>query len=285
MKLLRRVVIVVVVLAIVVVAGAFFYVDTIAKTAIEKGATYALGVKTTLQRANVGILKGDFSMNGLLVANPTGFDADYFLTLGRGEVAVTLGSLSRDVVELPLLALDSLDLILEKKGAQSNYKVILDHVKQNESKRKREPQAETGKEGKRFLIREILITNVNVRANLFGVGGDLDTVHVPIKEIHLTDVGSQGLTTQQTTDLVLKAVLAAVMKNAADLPAEFANDLGISMEGLTGLSDMGIKSTMDMAGKTVSDLTKGTGGLGKGIEDLGGIEEGLGGLLGGKKKE
>ncbi len=282
MKLIRRLAIILVVLVIVIVAGVFFYVDAIAKTAIEKGATYALGVKTTLQRANVGILSGDFKMSGLTVANPSGFDAAHFLKLGRGEVAVTLGSLRRDVVELPLLALDSLDLKLERKGGQSNYKVILDHLKQLESKGKQEPQAEPAKDGKQYVIREIVITNVNVEANLFGVGGQLDKVHVPIDEIRLTDVGSKGLTTAQTTDLILKAVLAAVMKNSGDLPAELAKDLGIEMQGLSNLADMGIKSTVEQAQKAVGDLGKGIPGSSDALNK--GIEEGLGGLLGGKKK-
>lgn len=129
MKMLVKLAVGVVVLLLVAVVAVFLFVDAIAKGAIERGATYALGVQTTLGSADVGITSGEFGMKGLRVANPEGFASDHFMTLGSGVVAVSLGTLRQDVVELPLLALSGIDLRLEKKGALSNYKVIVDHLK------------------------------------------------------------------------------------------------------------------------------------------------------------
>src|SRR5947207_920319 len=95
------------VLVVVGVAIVFFSIDTIAKRAIERGATQALGVKTTVSSVSVGLLSGEFSLKKLEVANPDkgGFKANHFLTLGSGGVAVTLSTLRKPTVEMPRLGL------------------------------------------------------------------------------------------------------------------------------------------------------------------------------------
>ena len=85
-KLIWLVIILVVLLAAGLIA-AFFYIDSIAKQAVERGGTYALGVNTTLRKADVEVFSGAVTLNGLRVANPEGFAADHFLRLGEGDDA------------------------------------------------------------------------------------------------------------------------------------------------------------------------------------------------------
>jgi hypothetical protein len=283
MKIVLKVVLVVLVLLVVGVLGVLFYLDAIAKGAIEKGATYALGVRTTLEEADVGVFRGDFSMKGLDVANPEGFQSERFLRLGEGYVNVSMGSLRQDTVELPTLTLADINMNLEKKGGESNYKVILANLKRLESGGEEPGQQPDQEPGKKFVIRELVISNVNVEVDLFGVGGELNRTRVPIDEIRLTNVGSDGADTAQVTDVVIKAILAAVMANAADLPADLVNDLGGQLKGLESLADMGIQHSFDfgaqmsdVAGKTVEDATK---GIGEGMDEA---VKGIGELFGGK---
>ena len=107
------------VIVFVVVGIAFLSIDAIAKTAIERGSTYALGVKTTLSKADIGIFSGEFSLTGLDVDNPPGFDQEHFVELGEGKVSVSLGTLRAQIVELPLLALSDITMTLEKKGGRT----------------------------------------------------------------------------------------------------------------------------------------------------------------------
>ncbi len=283
MKVVLKLVLVVVVLLAAVVIAVAFYLDAIAKGAIEKGATYALGVQTTLDEADVGVISGEFSMKGLNVANPEGFQGDHFLQLGEGYVDVSMGSLRQDTVQLPLLTLTTVSMILEKKGDESNYKVILDNLKRFESG-KQEPDDGEKKPGKTFVIQEVVITDVNVEVNMLGIGGELGRARVPIDEIRLTNVGAGGADTSEMTDVIIKAIMAAILANAADLPADLVNDLGGSMQGLTSLADMGIGESYDfgqmadVAGKTVEDA--------KGLEEE--VEKavkGIGDLFGGKKND
>jgi hypothetical protein len=292
MKLVLKLAAALVILLVLGVVAVFFFVDRIARSAVERGATYALGVQTTLGSADVGITSGEFGMMELRVDNPEGFPSDHFMTMGSGEVAVDLGTLRQDVVELPRLELDKIDLRLDKKGAESNYKVIIDHLKGlQESKDDGAPPApEEG--GKRFVIKEVVVTDVNVEADLVG-GGELTKVRVPIKEIRLTDVGSgsghkRGLSLSELTGVVVEAILAAVVANAEDLPDDLANDLGGLVQGLDGLE--GILTTVegadgvqtlssDDAAKAIEEIGKGVGGG----DDIGKAVEGLGDLF--KKKD
>ncbi len=264
-----------VILLVVAVVVVFMSIDAIARAAIERGSTYALGVQTTLDSADIGILSGEFRMKGLDVANPEGFTSDTFFRLGEGFVAVSLGSLRQDTVELPTLALSGVQMNLEKKGGSSNYGVITNNLKRFESSDTGEPGKST-EPGKNFVIREIVITDINVTVDLLPIGGTLKRIEVPIEEVRLTDVGNDGLTTAEMTALVIKAIMAAVVENAADLPADLVNDLGGALGNLASLQELGITQIVDIREiKEAQDVAKS-------VDDA--IKKGLGGLFGGMKK-
>jgi uncharacterized protein involved in outer membrane biogenesis len=282
MKLVLKLAVLVIAVLVIALGVVVYYLDAIAKTAVERGATFALGVQTTLASADVAVLMSYFKMNGLIVANPEGFESDHFLQLGEGYVDVSVGSLRQDTVELPTLTLTTINMTLEKKGGQSNYKAILDNLKRFESGEGEDKK----KAGKKFNIQELVISDVNVEIDLFGAGGDLNRVRVPIEEIRLTNVGTAGADMSEVTNVIIKAIMAAVMANAADLPAELVNDLGGQLKGLESLADMGIQQSFDFgtqmeeaAAKAVDDAAK---GVEKSVDDA--VKKGLGDLLGGKKK-
>ncbi len=293
MKLGIKIAVGIVVLLVAVVVVIMFTIDGIARSAIERGATYALGVQTTLGSADVGITSGEFAMSRLHVANPEGYKSDHFLTLGLGEVAVALGTLRQEIVELPRLALSDIDVQLEKGPGGSNYKVIIDHLKSLQSGADDAGAPDKGG-GKRFVIREITITGVNVEAELVPLGGALTKVRIPIDEVRLTNVGSggsnkRGVSMSELSSVIVEAILSAVASNARDLPVDLANDLGGAIQGLEGLSAMGIGASfrtgddvVTLLGDEPSRVFEQIGGVG---EDVGKTLEGLGGLLGGRKKD
>ena len=295
MKIFLTILAALIALVLLAALALFMYIDHVAKAGIERGATYALGVQTTVGGADVGVFSGKFGMSGLNVSNPQGFETPHFLLLNDGQVAVSLATLRQDTVEMPTLHLTGLDMNLEKKEGKSNYDVILDNLKRLESGEK--PKDKTGK-GKDFVIREILIRDVNVQVDVLPLGGELSRVKVPIDEIRLTDVGTgeqNGLKFTELADVILKAVFAAIIENGPDLPGEVLGELENGLASLRSLSDMGIDAAtvidgqvQELAGtigKTAEELGKGLEGAAGGLEDLGkqadeGLK-GLGDLLGG----
>ncbi len=268
MKFIKRLIGVVLLLLLLVIGGlvfAAFRIDALARTGIEKGATYALGVPTTLAAADVGLLGGTFSMSDLHVGNPPGFTSPHFLSLGTGGVAVSLSTLSQQTVELPSFSLDRLSVNLEKRGdAGTNYKVILANLDKLKGSSPTTKPASTDE--RRFIIRDLSIKNVNVQVDLFGgpgAIGELTKVNIPIDEIKLADVGKtgtgvagSGVTMSELVSIIVQAVLgAAADKGGGLLPADFLGDLKGSLANLDGVKDLGMKVLGDAKG-TIEEAGK-----------------------------
>ena len=280
-KLIKMVAVLLILLVLATVAVAL-YIDTIAKTAIERGATYALGVETTLGSADVGLLSGTFSMGDMTIANPAGFESPYFTHLGQGDVEVALKTLRQETVELPTLTLTDLEIYLDKKEGKANYDVILENLKRFES----QENAQDDAGGKKFIIEEVLIKNIMVHVQLLPLGGDLTKLDVPIDEVRLHDVGSGtdgSVLMSELTSVIIKAVLAAIVQKGGGLiPSDILGDLG---QGLGSLAEIGLDAATGL-GDRIKDAGGGldevTEGLGDAIKSIG---DGLGGLLGGDKKK
>jgi len=285
MKKLIKLFVILVVLVIGAVVAAFLYIDVIAKRAIESGATASLGVKTKLRSANVKILTGEFSMGGLNVSNPKdgGFKSDHFLTLGDGGVAVAFATLRQDIIELPHLTLTDIDVNLEKKGGTANYQVIMDNLKKSQGEPP--PDAEAAK----FIVRKLNIKNVKVHVDMLGTG-DLTKISVPIDEIVMKDIGSDGSGVEmgELAGIIVAAVFKAVAEKGGGLiPADLAGEL---TAGLGQLGDLTKLADIESLGNVVGELGN-LGNVGEKVEDLGNKAKeeldkatgGLGNLLGGDK--
>lgn len=281
---------VLVLLGIAVLVVAVLMIDSIAKTAIEKGGTYAMGVPTTLESASVGITSGTFAMSGLNVANPPGYSGPRFFGLKSGAVAANLGSVRSEVIEIPSLKLEGIRVSLERNAKGSNYQTILDNMKKFESKDPTmKPPEEKG--GKKFVVREIVVRDVEVRLDMIGFGGvNAPPVTIPIHEITLKNVGSAegGLTPGEITNVVVKAVLAtAVERGGGIIPGDVAGELLGGLSKLEGVGKFGVE-VVGRAGESAQKLAEGLTKIGseagdalkKGAE---GVLKGIGDLIPGKK--
>jgi hypothetical protein len=282
MKKLIRLVVVLGVLIVVGLVAAYLYIDVLAKTAIERGSTYALGVETKLDSARLRIFQGELAMGGLNVANPQGYSSPHFLKMKTGDVAVTLGSLREDVVQVPTLALAEIDINLEKKAQQSNYQVILDNLKKLESDK---PAGAEG-EGKRYIVNDLQIHKIVLHVDMLG-GGDFTKVNVPIDEIRLKNVGSEtrrGVLLSELSGVIIKAILAAAADKAGGIiPADITADLKSRLSQLQDLEQIADIEKLGELLKPGADLGKEVEQIGeKAKEDLG---KAIGDLLGGSNKK
>lgn len=275
------------VIVILLIAG-IIYIDTVAKTAIEKGATYAMGVETTVEDADIGLLSGTSSLSGLNIANPPGYTSPHLLNMKNSSVQVNYSALRGEVVRIPSMTMSGLDLYIEKRKGKSNIDVVIENLQRFESAEK--PADDAG--GTRFIFDEIIITDIMVHTSLLPIGGELAKVELPIDEIRLTNIGSdsdQGMVLGQLTNVIFKAILAAIIHNGVNLPGDLLADLTNGLGGLKPLGDLGI-GVLTGTGDLIQGIAGGVqdvlDGVGKGLDDLGkGIGEGLGNLLGGDKKK
>lgn len=307
MKLIKRLVVVVIVLVLVlivgVVAAVFFYINPLVKKAVNEGGTYALGVPTTLDSVNVGLLSGELSLDGFTVGSPAGFNEPHFLKLDSGDVAVSLPSLRSDVITVPKFELEGIDVRLEKKDGKANYEAILDNVEKvtgGGGSGEPKPSDPTADE-KKLIINDLLIRNVTVHAQLVE-GVEATKVTVPVKEIHLTNVGKtgegvggSGVTISQLSGILVEVLLAAAVENGGGLiPADLLNDLQGKLGSLDNLKQFGVEAVSGLSDKALGEVQKHVdeatkkveGQVKDAVEDAGNkLKEGIGNLIPGKKKE
>jgi len=281
---MKRVLLAVAAVIVLLVVGALIatllLIDSVARRAVEQGGTYAMGVPTTLERANISIFKGTFGLGGLEIANPEGFDADHFLRLGNGHMALTTGSLVQDVIELPTLLLEDISLVLERRAGKANYDVIMENLSRFESKDDDAPE----KDGPGIVIREITIRNVRVRADLVPVGGSLTRIDVPIDLITLRNVGTDGadpVPVSEIFSIVFKAILNATIENAGGLlPDDLLGDLRGRLAGLESIGNIsveGVRGAAEDAAREAQERLRDVGGAARDAADE--ARRGIGGLL------
>lgn len=263
---------------VVVLGAAILWIDQIARAAVESAGESAMGVRTSLEKMSLRPLAGKGSMDGLVIGNPEGFETPHFMALGHGAVALELGSLFEDTVVVPSLRLEGLDVNLEKGDRGANYEVILANLKKGE-----EPPPEEAAEGKKFVIREVVMRDIRVQTDVTLAGKKLSTVELEIEEIRLENVGSEttagSLLSGLMGKLVVATLRAVVQQGGKVLPEVVVNGVGAGLEGLGDLGKTGVrvvgKVTRKVGGKAVDALGKG----------LGKVAEGIGGLFGGKDED
>jgi len=233
MKVLSKVVLILLVILIAIGGAAFYYLDSIAKKAIEYGGTQALGVPTTLERIHLSVFGGEVSLGGLAIANPAGFDGGKLLGLGAGDVAVSLGSLAGDTVDVPRLTLSDIEMNLVQKGNRSNISPLMAKSGASGAAKPSPAASSSSGGGKKFIIRQLTIQDVRVTAQL-ALLGEASKVNLVIPKIELKDLGSAqgGLPMGELMRTVLQVIVEAAANSSASLAPQLARLLKGDLQDL-----------------------------------------------------
>jgi hypothetical protein len=207
-------------LLVVLIVAVFLYLDRIVGSAIEEGATRALGVRTDVGGVQIALLRGHVGLTGLEIANPDGFSDEQFLRLGRVRVDIPPSALREDTVVIPSIALDDLELALEGSERGTNYGRILANLSQpgaGSAKSEPAPTAESG--GKKFIVKELVAHNVKATLAVEGLGSKLANTSITLPEIRLHDLGahSGGMELSELIGQVTDGVVKSVVRQQPEL--------------------------------------------------------------------
>jgi len=261
MKILRRLLLVVVALVLIVVLGVWLCLDSLVATGIEKGATFATGVETKVDKVDASVFAGHFGIEGLSLANPPGFRPEPFFQMKTARAAWQNGSIVSDRIQMDELVLDGVDVSLERTDSGTNYGKILDHLdKLSGGKEEKKPESPESKGGKQLTIKKIEVKNVHVSLHLSGVPLASGSTDLNIPSLVINDFRSDGSTTEivaQLTKELLKAILHEVVALGGSLPKDLLKDLD---QGLKGLGDS-VEGRAKDALKGFEGSLKGVGGI------------------------
>lgn len=286
LKVVRNIVIAVVLVVVLAIVLSIVFINVLAKKAIESGASASLGVPTTLGSASVGLFSGKFGLKQLNIANPPGFADATLLSLGSADLDFPLSGIFSSPVTVPSFRLDGLTLNLQRKPDGSNYGTIIDNLKKGASS----SGSTSSGEGKKLIITELVLTNINVNLDMAGlpnlpVIGDTANkagqFKVNLPEIRLANigqtgsgVGGSGVTSGQLTEIIFQAILSAVVNKGGLDPAI----LGELQGSLAQMPDH-IKGLAAGAAKGVTDAAKNLADPSKAIDEAKKAGEGLKNLL------
>ena len=284
MKILARLIAAAAALLVASVVAFFVYVDVIAGSAIERGASYALGVDTRVGFVRLSLLRGFVNIGSLAIDNPPGnFDERQLLSLDDARIRVDLDSLRQDVVVAPEITISGVEVAIEKDGKATNIGKLLANLKRFEKGEAKQPDAEPAEPGKRIVVNELLIRDVAARYEHTDGIGDLGKIEVLVPEIRLRNIGAhnaKGVAMEELTNIIVKAIFLAIARNGAALPNWLVGDMQGDLRGLTSLP---IQIVDDTAGTLADTLPQPAGDA---VRELGAkAVGGLGGLLGGGKKD
>jgi hypothetical protein len=276
LKIIYTVAAVIAVLLIVAVIAIHLFADSAVKMAIESAGTKALQVKVAVDDVDLSILGGKLGFQNLVIDNPPGYKHKRLLELSEAKIAVQIGSLLTDIVNIKDIRLDGVNVVLEQRGVTSNN--LQDIMKSLPAKEK-EP-AEPG--GKKLHIDNLEITNTQVRVKLLPIPGKADTLTLKLAPIKMTDLGGENdIDTAALARKVLLAIAGGIAEQGAGvLPKEMLGSLASQLNKLGALP----AAFLDKGGKLLEAGKDVGGGIIKGAGDAGkGITNGLKGLF--KPKE
>jgi hypothetical protein len=266
-------------LLVVLVVGlgaVWFYLNTIAETAIEKGGTRALGVDTTVDSVGVKPFSGNFAAGGLTVNNPEGWRHEHILRVNDMAVKVKMGTLLKRPVKVPTITIDGLRVNIEQKGGENNVRQLLERIRaQGEEK----PEQQT--EGKPVSVGVVIIRNIEANVQVLPIGGELSELNVKIPELRLEQPTEEGgVRVAELMRRIVPAVFAAVIRKGVDvgeLPVDLAKDIAGGLGEVVGELGGGAAELLEQAGGGLGEVI---GELGGGVGDaFEGVGEGLGGAV------
>lgn len=250
MKTLFKLVVVLALVVGLVAAGAFFYVDSIARKAIEEGGEMALGVPTGVGDLHLSLFSGEAELKDLRIANPSGFSASTFFGLGHGAVAVSPLSLLDETITIPHVRLSGITINLEQDGKRNNVEPLLARAKSLSSGKPSGGNAQTEKAEKKFIVEYFSLEDVKVNADL-KLLGQSSNVDLVLPKIELRNLGSaeQGMPMDELVQEVVQAVLAAVQSSSGQLSPMLAQLLAGELGDFDGIS-------ADVVGKAQAEVER-----------------------------
>jgi hypothetical protein len=218
----------------------WLYLDRIVGTAVERGGSAALGVRTHVGGVQLALLRGHVGLTRFAIDNPEGFGDERFLSLGSIRADIPPSALREKTVVIPLIELEDLELSLEGSRQGTNYGRILQNVSAGSGSSSdpaggssSDPAEAEAQGGKKFVVRELVVRDVRANLALSGFGSKLASTSIEVPEIRLRDLGtgSEAMQLPELIGQITRAVVRSVVSKQPELAAALGGELRLQVEG------------------------------------------------------
>jgi len=222
-KIATTIILLVVALMIVVLTN----LDRSIKTAVETIGPELTGSEVTLNSVDLSLTDAKGSFSGLRVGNPRGFAAADAFKLELISFAMDAEHLAGNSIVIDSLRIVAPEITMERVGGRSN----LDQIQANIANYlgADNGQESTDAEGKKFIIRDLRITDAVVHYAILGDKG----LDLELPDLHLTDIGGSaeggnGVSGAEAAAEIISAITRAAGKAVSQSGA--VKEMGKSLE-------------------------------------------------------
>lgn len=222
-----RIILVGLAVVVVVVVALFAYVwsslDSIVQTAIEKYGSQATQTEVSVSSVSLALTKGEGSISGLTVANPSGFTAPHIFSLGGVSVRVDPAQISEQRVVISEIVVSAPKVAYEiNDQGTSNVDVMKRNLggTSGGSQGGGQSDGQGGDDaapGPKLIIDRLLLEQAQMEARVAALKGEPLSATLP--PIELKGIGREegGVTAEQVAEIVVAALIERVGPAVAKL--------------------------------------------------------------------
>jgi hypothetical protein len=251
-------IIIVLLILLATLAGISFWLlnnlDHLAKNAIIKYGSEMTEAKVNVNTVHIDIKDGFGSITKLMVGNPKGFKTPYAIQVQSFNIEVDPLSLTKDVIFIKKISIDTPHIIYEKNETITNFDALQNNIshyidlkQDKDSDNKDKKSNEDRKHDKKFIIGELTIKNAKVEASSSFMNGKTISFNLP--DIVLTNIGKSkgGITSAEFSLEITEKIKSNLIHsfNFDDLTKAIKN----STEKIK-------ESVQKIKGKTIDSLNK-----------------------------
>lgn len=207
----------------IVVTLVFQNLDGIIKKVIEDTGTKITGTAVSLDSVKLTLTDGRGELDGLRIANPTGFSSGPIFAMNQVALEIDPASVTGKVIVIREVIIDGAKLNAEQKGLATNLKALLDNIEKNTPK-SAEPAAveSTSPSDVRLMLERFAFTNT--QASL--ITEQWGEQKLQLKDIVLTNIGDKetGLSPEALAGRMVQALVKQTEKAVQDHLKKLAKD-------------------------------------------------------------
>ena len=221
-------------------------IDSIARAAVEEGATRALGVPVTLDSASVKF-SGSLALEGLTIGNPEGFEEPSACAFQRFDGSIRVMSLMEDAVDLPELRVIKPEMTIEFVGTKNNWSVLMDNLDLDPDK----------KSDTKFRIGVIRVEAATVRFRSDILTDGAKSVTLPTIELKNVGTAENAATLTEVLKMLMSSMLKEALKSSAGIiPSKLTDSLNEGISDATKKVEEIIDSGIDKVNDAFEGLFK-----------------------------
>ena len=220
---MKKLIVILVVFAILMVGGIYYFLikgDELIRTQIETQGSQFLGTSVKVAKVELAITEGRLTIDGISVANPTGFSDTSAFNLG--SITLDLGTVTSEPYTVQTVSINAPEILYEmNEQGQANLLALKDKLTANLPDSESAPEANEATNNPLVIVENVTVSNIRLKLDIskLPTGDDQElgdkTYEVNLPTFSANAIGKpNGMPADQVGGAILDAMLSNVIEQA-----------------------------------------------------------------------